>query len=45
MAVMETQHDGPRIRALLAARGFSVTAARPEGVLAGLDIEAVRAWR
>ncbi|MFG1642952.1 FkbM family methyltransferase [Amycolatopsis sp. NPDC049252] len=43
--VLETQHDGPRLRALLGERGFTVTAARPEGVLAGLDTETVRAWR
>jgi len=43
--VLETQHDGARIRDLLASRGFTVTAGRPEGVLAGLDTETVRAWR
>jgi FkbM family methyltransferase len=43
--VLETQHDGPGIRALLAARGFTVTAGLPDGVLAGLGTETVRAWR
>ncbi|MEA5363539.1 FkbM family methyltransferase [Amycolatopsis sp., V23-08] len=42
--VLETQHAGPHLRALLAARGFTVTTARPEGVLAGLGTETVRAW-